>query len=203
MIPFQEFNKNPNNLLPYEGEAYYYGKLFSQKKADQLFSSLLKQIPWQHDVINMFGKQITTQRKVAWYGDQEYAYTYSRQTKHALAWTKELLQIKTEIQDFCGEVFNSCLLNLYHEGTEGMGWHRDNEKDLKVNAAICSISLGAERKFSFKHGQTKETVSLYLEHGSMLLMKGETQSHWLHGLPKSKKIKQARVNLTFRTIRGK
>ena len=99
-----------------------------------------------------------------------------------------------------GETFNSCLLNLYHSGDEGMAWHSDGEKDLKKNGAIGSLSFGAERKFSFKHKETKETVSIQLEHGSLLVMKGATQTNWLHRLPPTKRINQPRINLTFRTI---
>ena len=104
------------------------------------------------------------------------------------------------LQQVTGETFNSCLLNLYHSGGEGMAWHSDGEKDLKKNGAIASMTFGAERKFSFKHKETKETISLTLEHGSLLIMKGETQKHWLHRLPPTKLITQPRINLTFRTI---
>jgi alkylated DNA repair dioxygenase AlkB len=120
--------------------------------------------------------------------------------KKALPWTKELLELKKLVEKETGESFNSCLLNLYHDGTEGMAWHSDAEKDLKKNGAIASLSFGAERKFSFKHKLTKELVSLVLEHGSLLVMKDTTQSHWLHRLPPSAKHNKSRINLTFRTI---
>ncbi|MFZ0510672.1 MAG: alpha-ketoglutarate-dependent dioxygenase AlkB [Candidatus Nitrosopolaris sp.] len=96
--------------------------------------------------------------------------------------------------------FNSCLLNLYHNGNEGIAWHSDDEKSLEKNSTIASLSLGAERKFSFKHKQTKQTISLVLEHGSLLIMKDATQTNWLHSLPKSKKITGPRINLIFRTM---
>jgi alkylated DNA repair dioxygenase AlkB len=127
-------------------------------------------------------------------------YTYSSTTKRALAWTTELSELKQIIEGYAGTKFNSCLLNLYHNGNEGMGWHSDDEKPLGKNNTIASLSFGAERKFSFKHKQTKQTVSVVLEHGSLLVMKGATQSNWLHSLPKSKNITQPRINLTFRTI---
>ena len=111
-----------------------------------------------------------------------------------------MLALKSKIEIETGESFNSCLLNLYHTGEEGMAWHSDGEKDLKKDGAIGSVSFGAERKFSFKHKTTKETVSLMLEHGSLLVMKGTTQTHWLHRLPPTKKILKPRINLTFRTI---
>lgn len=114
--------------------------------------------------------------------------------------TKELLALKARIEKESGETFNSCLLNLYHSGDEGMGWHTDAEPELKKDGAIASISFGAKRKFVFKHKESKEKVELFLEHGSLLIMRDTTQTFWQHTLPKSKKITIPRVNLTFRTI---
>jgi alkylated DNA repair dioxygenase AlkB len=190
------------NLLPRDGTVNYYGKQFSVKEANHYFELLLNTIEWKNDEAIIFGKQIITKRKVAWYGETNFEYTYSNTTKKALPWTKELLELKNRIEAKTGEVFNSCLLNLYHNGNEGMAWHSDGEKDLKKNGAIGSVSFGAERKFAFKHKQTKETVSLVLEHGSLLVMKDTTQSYWLHRLPPTKLISKPRINLTFRTIVG-
>lgn len=195
----QTIDKN-KNWLPYEGTVNYYGKLFNKQKADYYLEKLLSAIEWQNDEAIIFGKKIITKRKVAWYGDKPFEYTYSNITKYALSWTKELLELKTAIEKETGERFNSCLLNLYHNGDEGMAWHSDGETDLKKDGAIGSLSFGAERKFSFKHKLTKEKVELILEHGSLLVMKDTTQTHWLHRLPPSKKITKPRVNLTFRTI---
>ena len=196
-----EPSTNPTkNLLPKEGIVNYYGKIFNPKEADFYYEVLLNTIEWKNDEAHIFGKKIITKRKVAWYGDLEFEYTYSNATKTALPWTKELLRLKEAIEKETGETFNSCLLNLYHSGDEGMAWHSDAEKDLKKNGAIGSLSFGAERKFAFKHKETKETVSLVLEHGSLLVMKDETQTHWLHRLPPTKTTQKPRVNLTFRTI---
>jgi len=188
------------NLLPNGGIVNYYGKLFTHQEANYFFDCLLNSIDWKNDEAIIFGKRIVTKRKVAWYGDRSFDYTYSNTTKQALDWTKELLELKTIIEKQTGEQFNSCLLNLYHNGDEGMTWHCDAEKDLKKNGAIASLSFGAERKFTFKHKQTKEMVSTLLEHGSLLIMKGTTQTNWLHRLPPTKLITKPRVNLTFRTI---
>ena len=188
------------NLLPKDGVVNYYGKVFSFQEADHYLECLLHTIKWQNDEAIIFGKHIITKRKVAWYGDLDFEYTYSNTTKRALPWTKELLELKSVAENRTGEKFNSCLLNLYHTGTEGMAWHSDGDKDLLRNGAIGSLTFGAERKFSFKHKQTKETVSLLLEHGSLLVMKGTTQTYWLHRLPPTKLILKPRVNLTFRTI---
>ena len=189
-----------NNLLPNDGTVNYFGKLFTLQEATSYLNSLLNTIEWKNDEAIIFGKRIVTKRKVAWYGDSNFDYTYSNTTKQALGWTKELLELKTVIESQTGEQFNSCLLNLYHNGNEGMAWHSDAEKDLKKNGAIASLSFGAERKFAFKHKQSKETVSIILEHGSLLVMKGTTQTNWLHRLPPTKLVTKPRVNLTFRTI---
>ena len=188
------------NLLPGDGIVNYYGKVFSRQEANHYLENLLTAIEWKNDEAIIFGKRIVTKRKVAWYGDQDFEYTYSNTTKQALPWTKELIELKLLTENISGEKFNSCLLNLYHNGTEGMAWHSDGEKDLKHNGAIGSLSFGAERKFSLKHKQTKETVSIVLEHGSLLVMKGTTQTYWLHRLPPTKLVTKPRVNLTFRTI---
>lgn len=188
------------NLLPKDGTVNYYGKVFNQKEANRFLDVLLKTIEWRNDEAIIFGKKIITKRKVAWYAEEPFEYTYSKTTKRALPWTKELLELKTLIEQKTGDTFNSCLLNLYHDGSEGMSWHSDGEKDLKKHGAIASLSFGAERKFSFKHKETKEKVDLFLKHGSLLVMKDTTQSNWLHRLPPTKLISKPRVNLTFRTI---
>lgn len=188
------------NWLPYEGTVNYYGKLLSQDAANHYLKALLENIEWRNDEAVIFGKKIFTKRKVAWYGEKPFEYTYSNTTKHALLWTKELLELKDLIEKETGETFNSCLLNLYHNGDEGMAWHSDGEKDLKKDGAIGSLSFGAERKFAFKHKQSHEKIEMILEHGSLLVMKDTTQTHWLHRLPPTKRISTPRVNLTFRTI---
>jgi alkylated DNA repair dioxygenase AlkB len=188
------------NLLPRDGEAYYHGRVLPLERADSAFETLRANIAWAHDESRMFGKRIQTRRKVAWYGDAPFEYTYSGSTKTALPWTRELLKLKASVECACDESFNSCLLNLYHDGSEGMAWHSDGEADLLRNGAIASLSLGAERKFAFKHRRSGNTVSLVLQHGSLLVMTGVTQQHWLHRLPPTKKVSEPRVNLTFRTI---
>lgn len=188
------------NLLPYDGKVYYHGRVFSRDQADQFYEELMNTIAWAHDEARIYGKTFVTRRKVAWYGDKHFAYEYSNTRKIALPWTKALLELKTQTEKVTGESFNSCLLNLYHTGEEGMAYHSDDETDLKKNGAIASISLGAERKFAFKHKESNETITIFLEHGSILIMKGTTQKHWRHRLPPTKKIATPRINLTFRTI---
>jgi len=197
------FNNTPDpdrNWLPKDGIVNYYGCIMSVREADHYRDTLLHTIEWRNDVAVIFGKKIVTKRKIAWYGDQSYEYTYSHTTKSALPWTGALLELKTRVENLTGETFNSCLLNLYHNGEEGMSWHSDGETDLEKNGAIASLSFGAERRFDFRHKVTRETISILLQHGSLLVMKGITQTHWLHRLPATKAITRPRINLTFRSI---
>lgn len=190
----------PKNILPLDGEALYYGIILSKEEQIFYFRVLLETIDWKNDEAIIFGKRIVTKRKVAWYGLEEFSYTYSKITKTAKIFTEELLQLKDIVEKESGETYNSCLLNLYHSGEEGMAYHADGEKMLKKNGAIASISLGVDRKFSFKHKETKQRVDITLEKGSLLVMKRETQTNWLHRLPPTKKVKTPRINLTFRTV---
>ena len=188
------------NLLSKDGEVYYYGAIVSHEQANAFFLKLRDEIAWENDEIIMFGKRFVTKRKVAWYGNLPFEYTYSNVKKQAIAWNETLLELKTLVEVQTGCKFNSCLLNLYHSGEEGMAWHSDDEPELLENGAIASVSFGAERTFEFKHKQDNSKVKVLLEHGSVLLMKFPTQKHWLHQLPKTKKVGTSRINLTFRTI---
>lgn len=188
------------NLLPYDGTVFYYGTVIPQPEANHYFNQLYNTIEWRNDEAIVFGKHFITSRKVAWYGTEEYSYSYSNTTKKALPWTKELLALKALAEQTTKATYNSCLLNLYHNGNEGMSWHSDAEKMLQKDGSIASFTFGAERKFAFKHKVTKDTSSIVLQNGSLLEMKNNTQTHWLHRLPPSRLIKTARINLTFRTI---
>lgn len=201
------FGADPTvNLLPRDGVVTYYGPIFEANEAQDYFERLMAEVEWRPDEVVLYGKHIVTARKVAWYGDADFSYAYSGTVKAALAWTPALLALKAEVEKVSGATYNSCLLNLYHNGGEGMGWHSDDEKTLAQEASIASVSLGAERKFCFKHRQevehVLEPVTIMLEHGSLLVMEGATQKYWLHSLPKSAKIKEPRINLTFRTFVG-
>ena len=143
--------EGPQNLLHRDGIVEYYGAILPKMEANEYYDTLFETIQWQHDEAQLFGKLYITKRKVAWYGDKAFEYAYSNRTKLALPWTKELLALKALVEETTKETYNSCLLNLYHDGSEGMAWHSDGEKDLKKNGAIASLTLGAERKFAFKH----------------------------------------------------
>lgn len=188
------------NLLARDGQVSYLSHLFSSPEAERLMTRLMQEIEWQHDRAVIFGKTIITRRQVAWYADYPYTYTYSGTTKMALPWVEVLKEIRLRVEAVCRTSFNSCLLNLYPSGEDGMAWHSDAERELRRNGVIASVSFGAERRFQFRHKATKELVTLWLERGSLLIMEGAVQSHWLHRLPPTSQIKASRINLTFRQM---
>lgn len=194
------FQNDGGNLLPRDGEACYLGPLCAEDEADDLFDALMAEVDFQHDRVKLYGRDIVTRRKVAWHGDKPFQYTYSHNTKTAAPWTPSLKKLKQAVEASSGDSFNCCLLNLYQSGDEGMAWHADDEKELLPNGAIASVSLGAPRRFVFRHKADKEKTEIMLAHGSLLVMRGETQSHWEHSLPVMKRVKSPRINLTFRTI---
>lgn len=188
------------NLLPCDGVVNYHGPILGPADTRRCYETLLQETPWKSDEVVIYGRHIVTARKVAWYGDSNFSYTYSGTTKQALVWTTQLAALKAIVERLTGSTFNSCLLNLYQDGSQGMSWHSDDEKSLGKNSTIASVSLGAEREFRLKHKRLDEKVSVLLESGSLLVMKGATQTHWLHSIPKSKRITTPRINLTFRTM---
>lgn len=190
----------PINVLPFDGTLFYFGPIFSQHDASSLFNQLVADIPWEQDRVVMFGKERILTRKVAWVGDPGMQYTYANIRKQPLPWNNCLSSIRKTVESISGHTYNSCLLNYYASGMESMSWHSDDEKELLPNGAIASVSFGAVRRFLFKHRRADHKIELLLEHGSLLLMKGEIQRHWLHALPKMRRVSEPRINLTFRTI---
>jgi alkylated DNA repair dioxygenase AlkB len=196
---FQEID---HPILMRDGTVEYTPSFFARPEAESLFQELLETTPWQKDEVELFGQRRTLSREVAWMGDAGFTYSYSGGSKTASPWTPALVLVKERVERRTALRFNSCLLNLYHDGSEGMGWHSDDEKTLGRNPVIASVSFGAERIFKLKHRKSKEVVSVLLEQGSLLVMKGETQHHWVHTMPKTKKITTPRINLTFRLFVG-
>ncbi|UTW63784.1 alpha-ketoglutarate-dependent dioxygenase AlkB [bacterium SCSIO 12741] len=188
------------NHLPYDGTVHYWGQVFSEQDARQYLDLLLENIAWKNDEAIIFGKHIVTKRKVAWYADEPFEYTYSKIHRTALPWTSLLLELKQQVEAKTQQVYNSCLLNLYHNGQEGMAWHSDDERDLQTHGSIASLSFGAKRKFALKHRKTKFKKVFELNSGDLLEMKDETQSHWVHNLPTTKRVHDPRINLTFRQM---
>ena len=195
--------REASTIINKDGIATYYGPIFTVQENENLFNQLNATIEWKNEVGIMFGKEFITKRKVAFYADKEIEYTYSSKTKKGLPWNAELLQIKTVIESYTNAKYNACLLNLYHDGEESMGWHSDDEKEIVTDSSIASLSIGVARKFSFKHKVTKEKIDCLLESGSLLEMKGAIQKNWWHALPKSKKVIEPRINLTFRLMKEK
>lgn len=192
--------ETPYQVLPADGDTQYFGPIYKEQEASSLLAYFLDEIPWKHDEALIYGKHYVTDRKVAWFGNQNYAYKYSGKTRVAIIWTQQLLEIKKKVEQISGATYNACLLNLYENGSQGMGWHHDDEKGLGKNANIASLSFGAERRFDLRHNLSKQKVSLNLASGSLLVMAGSTQSNWRHQLPKTAKVIEPRVNLTFRRM---
>ena len=186
-----------------ESDITYYPHFLSSENATQLMSALRTTIAWQHDTITVFGKTYPQPRLTALYGNNMRPYSYSNITMHPLPFTKELKEVKTNIEAIISPtVFTSCLLNLYRDGKDSNGWHADDEASLGKNPVIASVSLGQERFFHFKHKKDKTLKhKMLLQHGSLLIMKGSTQHNWLHQIPKTSKLIEERINLTFRIIK--
>ncbi|WP_378183582.1 alpha-ketoglutarate-dependent dioxygenase AlkB [Aquimarina sp. SS2-1] len=191
---------DPITLKMTDANVIYYPSFFNKNKSDELFKTLLESIQWQQDDIKLFGKVYKQPRLTALYASNKKTYTYSNITMQPHQFTDELLFIKKEIENVCPDVFTTCLLNLYRDGQDSNGWHADNEKELGPEPTIASVSFGEERWFYFKHKTKNLKQKILLQHGSLLLMRGKTQEHWLHQIPKSKKISNSRINLTFRVI---
>lgn len=192
--------KNHHFNLP-NAELIYIPNFFSQQEADTFFNTIKSKTNWQHDTITVFGKTYKQPRLTELFGESHKSYSYSNITMQPKPFTKPLNTIKNKVEIFANYKFNTMLANLYRDGNDSNGWHADNEKELGENPVIASVSFGDPRPFHFKHRTLKkQRHKLILEHGSLLLMKGEMQHHWLHQIAKTKKTIQPRVNLTFRRL---
>lgn len=198
------FSPSPtDNLLPYDGEVNNLGIVIDDPST--LYDSLLNDLHWQADIVTLFGKTHITTRQIVWMGDDHANYQYSGHTRRAVPWSDTLFHVKRHIEQSLGKIginveFNSCLLNYYPSGADGMGYHADDEKELGYQPIIASLSLGATRKFVFKHKKTQDKVELYLESGQLVVMHGDTQTFWKHTITKTKTVSDGRISLTFRQI---
>lgn len=189
------------NLLPFGGELFYVPDIFSPEKSDEYFNQLFAEIRWKQEPIRIFGKEVMQPRLTAWYGDINKPYAYSGITMNPNQWIHPLMEIKSVADEYSCVESTSALLNLYRDGNDGLGWHRDNEKVLGPAPTIASVSLGVSRIFQLRNYYDKKSIlSLELQPGSLLIMRGDTQRNWEHRVPKSKNIHEARINITFRTI---
>jgi alkylated DNA repair dioxygenase AlkB len=178
------------------GTLYYDEAFFAKPEADALFQTLRSATPWKQEV----GRGRPFPRLTAWYADPGLVYRYSGVTHHGTGWTPELLEVKRRIEEVSGARFNSLLLNRYRDGKDSIGFHADDEPELGVNPVVASVSLGGVREFVLRHKETREKLVFPLSHGSLLVMGGTCQHHWLHGVPKTEEAVGERINLTFRLI---
>ncbi|WP_347454524.1 alpha-ketoglutarate-dependent dioxygenase AlkB [Acinetobacter thermotolerans] len=190
-----------SNLLPYDGIIEDHGQILTEEQSQKYLQYFLQHLAWEQDEVFLFGKHYVTERKIAWYGDENYQYRYSGSLKKAHVWKPALFRLKQHIEQRVGHPFNSCLANLYEHGQQGMGWHSDNETSLvstQRETVIASLSFGATRKMRFRHNQTSEVVELILQSGQLIVMRGQTQQYWKHQISKTSKVLTPRINLTFR-----
>ena len=190
-----------DNLLPYDGKVNDLGVIIDDATA--LYNTLLNELPWQPDIVTLFGKTHITTRQIVWMGDKDADYQYSGHVRQTVPWTDIVFHVKQEIEQSLAEIgvtanFNTCLLNYYPSGADGMGYHADDENELGHQPVIASLSLGATRKFVFKHKKTQDKVELYLESGQLVVMHGDTQTFWKHTITKTKTVDAGRISLTFR-----
>lgn len=170
-------------------------------EADALLTVLTGQIAWQRHRLRLFGREVQAPRLSCWIGDPGAVYTWSRTRFEPQPWPDALAELRGRVSEAAGESFNSVLANLYRDGRDSMGWHADDEPELGPQPVIASLSLGAERTFVLRHRNEKtRTLKLQLPHGSLLIMRGPTQTNWRHALPKSMRIDGPRLNLTFRKV---
>jgi alkylated DNA repair dioxygenase AlkB len=189
-----------HNLAPFDGELYLIRQFYQQAEAELLFAKLSSSLAWQEESIVIFGKWVKVPRLMCWVGDSDASYRYSGVTHQPHPWTEALQGVRKRIEHQCQYSFNSVLANLYRDGQDSMGCHADDEKELGLNPLIASLSLGDERLFRLHHKQSKQRLDMMLGPGDLLIMGGALQHHWQHALPKTKKAKTPRINLTFRRM---
>lgn len=193
--------KTPEIIISEDGRVIYISEFVAFDLCDDFFHRLNNTTDWLQQEIKIFGRMVPMPRLTAWYGNKESRYTYSGLDNNPLPWTPVLLELKQMVEAHTALTFNSVLLNLYRNGDDAMGWHRDNEKELGQNPEIVSLSFGAPRNMRFKHANNKEKKAvLELAPGSLLWMRGATQHYWYHCIPRTAKEIAPRINLTFRTI---
>ena len=192
-----------DNLLPYDGKVNDLGVVV--ENGHTLYERLLNELPWQADIVTLFGQTHVTTRQIVWMGDTDADYQYSGHVRQTVPWSGTVFHVKQYVEQALAKIgviahFNTCLLNYYPTGSDGMGYHADDEKELGAQPIIASLSLGATRKFVFKHKKTQDKVELYLESGQLVVMHGDTQTFWKHTITKTKKVSEGRISLTFRQM---
>ena len=202
LITKTTLDKNSSLIKADNLSVEYIENFFDFDQSQLYMKHLTNDIKWKRERIRMWGREIVTKKRIAWYADKDKSYTYSGSTFYPDQWNELLLEIKKHVEQYIKFQFNSVLLNEYPNGKVGMGWHSDDERELGIDPIIASLSFGANRDFIFKHKTDKslENIKIHLKSGSLLLMLGSTQHHWKHSLPKRLKVREPRINLTFRKI---
>lgn len=191
------------NLLPCDGVVNDFGVVLAPLEADAMYQRLLHGLPWRPDRAVVNGVPAETARHALWYADRPFRYLHSGIARTAEAWPGDLLDAARRLaEDLAQARFDSCVLNLYHDGREGMAWHSDSEAAHGRHTTIASLSLGATRKFAFLHQRTRERRDMMLRHGQFIVMRGDTQRHWLHAVAKTATVSTPRISLTFRRFVG-
>jgi alkylated DNA repair dioxygenase AlkB len=189
---------NQNNVLPCDGLAYVIDDTKAEFEWPEITACLAETIPWRIETARLFGRDMSVPRMMAWFGDTDYMYSGIRHRAAPFPAVVERLRKRAEA--ISGRSYNAVLLNLYRNGSDSVGWHSDHEAGLGDLPTIASLSLGATRRFQFRHRRTKETITLELSEGLWLVMAGETQRFWVHQVPKTAAAVERRINLTFRCM---
>ncbi|MEZ4725320.1 MAG: alpha-ketoglutarate-dependent dioxygenase AlkB [Candidatus Kapaibacterium sp.] len=191
-----------NNRVLIEDKLIYFEDVFEKFDCIRYFQLLINGINWQQDEIIMFGKKVKVPRLTAWYANPNVNYRYSGLLLTPNKWTDELIEIKEITEKISNHKFNSVLLNYYRGGSDSMGWHSDDEKELGTNPTIASVTFGYPRRFLYREKNNHNNkFDIELKDGSLLLMKGDFQEKYQHSVPKTAKAVGERLNLTFRTIK--
>lgn len=189
-----------DNQLSFDGELYWLRAFYPVLQADKYYRQLYEKLHWQQERLFIYGRWLSVPRLMAWYGDIGAHYRYSGMDHEPEPWTADLLALRADVESVCGQPFNSVLANLYRDGRDSMGCHSDDEPELGKNPVIASLSFGETRLLRFRHTQSRDKLDIEPAHGDLLIMAGNLQHHWRHELPKTRKLKQARINLTFRHV---
>lgn len=197
---FDSAVSEPEQLLPGQGSALLYRYALPRDESEEAMATLLQAVPWQQHEILVFGRSVAQPRLVAWFGDIGRSYTYSGLSLAPLEWTATLSDLKVRCEELAKTSFNSGLANLYRDGRDHISWHSDDESELGADPIIASVSLGAERRFDLRNKTSGETIKTLLPHGSVVVMSSGCQRHWIHQAPKMLRVKEPRINLTYRTI---
>lgn len=195
------FDEGGRELLPSDGSAVLHDWVLGDRNSEEILSRLMDEVPWTSNTIRVFGVDHVEPRLVSWHGDPGASYSYSGLQLAVNPWTPLLSELKSVCESIAGTPFNSVLLNLYRDGNDRVGWHADDEPELGPEPVIASLSLGAVRRFRFRHRETGESVACDLPSGSLVVMSGLSQRCWVHEVPRQKRVVSPRVNLTFRRVR--